>query len=263
MKMKELEARSGIGRETIRFYIREGLLPEPERPKPNVAIYSEAHIRRLEAIRMLQRERFLPLSVIKRLLDEAGERALEAMPGLFGLEFMLAARLGADDARAPVDAERLAAETGIPLEEIRTLAARGILALETDAGGRPVLSAPDAAVIQLWGRINATGFTREAGYTADDLAKYHAVAEQLATFEVDDFYDRVADGLDADRAATMAIQGMAAALEIVGHLRARGILRRVAARNAEAMAAGPGAAAPGAAAPGAAGSTDTPAKRRA
>ena len=33
MKMKELEDRSGIGRETIRYYIREGLLPEPERPK--------------------------------------------------------------------------------------------------------------------------------------------------------------------------------------------------------------------------------------
>ena len=236
MKMKELEARSGVGRETIRFYIREGLLPEPERPKTTVAIYSEEHLRRLEMIRTLQRERFLPLGVIRRLLDESGGRELDTVPGLFGLEFMLAARLGADDTRAPVEAEKLAAETGIPLEEIRALAARGVLTLETGPGGTPVLPALDAAVVQLWSRINASGFTREAGYTADDLAKYHAVAERMAEFETEDFYARIADSVDADRAATMAIQGMAAALEIVGHLRARGILRRVAARNAEAMA---------------------------
>ena len=29
MKMRELEQRSGAGRETIRYYIRMGLLPEP------------------------------------------------------------------------------------------------------------------------------------------------------------------------------------------------------------------------------------------
>ena len=42
MKMKELERETGVGRETIRFYIREGLLPEPERPKRNVAAYGIA-----------------------------------------------------------------------------------------------------------------------------------------------------------------------------------------------------------------------------
>lgn len=237
MKMKELEARSGVGRETIRFYIREGLLPEPERPKANVAIYSEEHVRRLEMIRMLQRERFLPLSVIKRLLDEIDGRELDAVPGLFGLEFMLASRLGADETRGAVDAERLAGETGIPLEEIEALARDGILTLETGDNGRPLLPAPDAAVVRLWGRINEAGFTREAGYTARDLAKYHALAERMAAFEVDDFYDRLADGMEADRAASMAMRGMAMALEILGHLRAKAILRRVAARNAEVMAA--------------------------
>ena len=31
-RMAELERLSGVGREAIRFYIRKGLLPEPERP---------------------------------------------------------------------------------------------------------------------------------------------------------------------------------------------------------------------------------------
>ena len=235
MKMKELETLSGVGRETIRFYIREGLLPEPERPKPNVAIYCEEHIRRLEVIRTLQRERFLPLGVIKRLLYEAGGRALDTVPGLFGLEFMLAARLGAETARAPVDAERLAAETGIALADMRRLADSGVIVLVAGADGRPALQPQDAAVIRLWGRVNGLGFTQEAGYTPDDMRKYHAVAETLAEFEVADFYARLADEVDADRAAGMAVQGMAATLEMLGYLRARGILRRVTERNAAAM----------------------------
>ena len=32
MRMRDLERATGVGRETIRFYIREGLLPEPARP---------------------------------------------------------------------------------------------------------------------------------------------------------------------------------------------------------------------------------------
>ena len=54
MKMKELEAATGIGRETIRYYIREGLLPEPVRPKRNVATYGREHVKRLNLIRRLQ-----------------------------------------------------------------------------------------------------------------------------------------------------------------------------------------------------------------
>ena len=45
MRMRDLERATGVGRETIRFYIREGLLPEPERPGRNVAWY-DASLRR-------------------------------------------------------------------------------------------------------------------------------------------------------------------------------------------------------------------------
>ena len=37
MKMRELEQRTGVHRETIRVYLREGLIPEPERPRKTVA----------------------------------------------------------------------------------------------------------------------------------------------------------------------------------------------------------------------------------
>ena len=47
MKMQDLERATGVGRETIRFYIREGLLPQPERPNRNVAWYDESFVERI------------------------------------------------------------------------------------------------------------------------------------------------------------------------------------------------------------------------
>ena len=67
-KMKDLERASGVGRETIRFYIREGLLPEPERPGRNVAWYDPSFVERLALIKELQRKRFLPLHAIKAIV---------------------------------------------------------------------------------------------------------------------------------------------------------------------------------------------------
>ena len=44
LKMRDLERATGVGREAIRYYIREGLLPEPERTARNVAWYDESFV---------------------------------------------------------------------------------------------------------------------------------------------------------------------------------------------------------------------------
>src|ERR1051325_3765765 len=68
MRIGALSARTGISRETIHFYLREGLLPRPRKAARNLAFYEEKHVERLLLIKRLQNEKFLPLSVIKRLL---------------------------------------------------------------------------------------------------------------------------------------------------------------------------------------------------
>nr|WP_037716501.1 MerR family transcriptional regulator [Amycolatopsis sp. AA4] len=53
MRMAELSAESGIPVATIKYYLREGLLPAGERTSPNQARYGEEHVRRLRLIRAL------------------------------------------------------------------------------------------------------------------------------------------------------------------------------------------------------------------
>jgi DNA-binding transcriptional MerR regulator len=47
MRIGELSRRSGVPAPTIKYYVREGLLPAGDRTKANQAEYDEAHLRRL------------------------------------------------------------------------------------------------------------------------------------------------------------------------------------------------------------------------
>jgi DNA-binding transcriptional MerR regulator len=53
MRMSELSAASGVSVPSIKFYLREGLLPGGERIKANQVSYSDEHVRRLRLIRAL------------------------------------------------------------------------------------------------------------------------------------------------------------------------------------------------------------------
>ena len=53
MKISELSATTGVSVPTIKYYLREQLLPEGERSAPTQATYSELHVQRLRVIRAL------------------------------------------------------------------------------------------------------------------------------------------------------------------------------------------------------------------
>ena len=68
MKISELVQRTQVSKETIHYYIREGILPRPRKLAKNVADYDEGFVERIRLIKELQDHRFLPLSVIKKIL---------------------------------------------------------------------------------------------------------------------------------------------------------------------------------------------------
>ena len=76
-RMKDLCARTGLGRQAIHFYIREGLVPPGHKTGRNMAFYGSEHLTRLELIQQLQHERFLPLKAIKAMLNEEEESTRE------------------------------------------------------------------------------------------------------------------------------------------------------------------------------------------
>ena len=75
LKMRELAAASGVSAGTIKHYLREGLLPEPVKTSRNMAYYPPEYVDRIRLIKRLQEDRFMPLKVIRGMLDEDPERA--------------------------------------------------------------------------------------------------------------------------------------------------------------------------------------------
>lgn len=83
MKIGELAQRSDCQVVTIRYYEREGLLPEPARSEANYRIYNEAHAQRLAFIRHC-RALDMTLEEIRTLLglQEHPERSCGAVNAL-------------------------------------------------------------------------------------------------------------------------------------------------------------------------------------
>lgn len=67
MKIGELAKKAGCQVETVRYYEREGLLPEPARTEGNYRVYSQNHLERLVFIRNC-RTLDMTLEEIQRLL---------------------------------------------------------------------------------------------------------------------------------------------------------------------------------------------------
>ncbi len=224
MKMRELERRSGVGRETIRYYIRLGLLPEPGRPKANVADYGEEHVRRLGVIRRLQRERYLPLSFIKQVLDRPTSGEIAALPGLEG---MLAASLGV--ARGATPLAQASVEAGLERAELEVLIRDGVVAVRDGA-----LGALDLAIAKAWGRVKAAGYDPDAGFFAEDAAVYAEALEPLARREIERFYGRLAGSGTVEDAARLGQAGIEIINDLITLLRTRILLGLVAETNARA-----------------------------
>ena len=165
MKIAELSRRAGVPIPTIKFYIREGMLPRGDRTGRNQATYSQAHLERLALIGTLQ-QAGLSLAVIKQVLQ-----AMDTMSGDTP-EFMaiavgsLGPRNGAVDATTSAQAEAL----------LRAVVLRRGWDVDPSS---PVW---EAAVRACAGILSAW----PSALTEQGLERYAAVAEQVAAFELPD-----------------------------------------------------------------------------
>ncbi|HIR07906.1 MAG TPA: MerR family transcriptional regulator, partial [Candidatus Pullichristensenella stercoripullorum] len=62
---------------TVKFYVKEGLIRPARKTGRNMAYYDRSCISAIALIRKLQRERYYPLSVIKRLMEAAPVERVE------------------------------------------------------------------------------------------------------------------------------------------------------------------------------------------
>ncbi len=70
-RMSELAEKSGATRGMIKYYLRAELLPSAEKPRPNLALYTERHVKLIQLIRQFQAQTKLSLPEIATVFKAA------------------------------------------------------------------------------------------------------------------------------------------------------------------------------------------------
>ncbi|GCD34602.1 transcriptional regulator [Streptomyces chrestomyceticus JCM 4735] len=77
MRLSELSERSGLSTATIKYYLREGLLPPGERITATTAEYGDAHLRRLRLVRALVQVGKMPVATAREVLAAVEDESLD------------------------------------------------------------------------------------------------------------------------------------------------------------------------------------------
>ncbi len=70
LKMKELMVQTNESKSTILYYVKESLLPEPSKPKPNVHLYDESCVKIIKFIKHLQHNFSYSIAEIKAVFSD-------------------------------------------------------------------------------------------------------------------------------------------------------------------------------------------------
>ncbi|HMP56681.1 MAG TPA: MerR family transcriptional regulator [Novosphingobium sp.] len=222
--MRDLEARTGVNRETIRVFFREGLLPEPSRPARNVADYGEEHVRAIQAIRKLQHDLGMTLPQIKSVLSGQAPRRTIGATAFNHLEELVSSRVGVEQGLVSIESMR--EQNPMAASDAEVLDRIGIVELIAGADGA-MLSLTDAGLVNIWGRMRAVGFDEEHGFPPEILDYYVEAAEYVAGREAQIFLAQVEGRMGEDEAAAMLEFALPAMLNFFGIIRQKAFLRNI------------------------------------
>jgi DNA-binding transcriptional MerR regulator len=214
LKMRELSQASGVSPGTIKHYLREGLLPEPVRTSRNMAYYPPDFVDRIRLIKQLQEERFMPLKLIKGVLDKDPDRARR----LVELEDRVLERaLEGEEKR--VSATELRRRYDIPKEVLDRLAELGVVSPSSRG-----YTVSDVRIVEAVSRFRASGVDEQIGFTVYDTLLYKRAMEELVKEEVHVLMDRLAGEVDAEQAAELIASGAEPLRDLIGALHAKALV---------------------------------------
>ncbi|MET7859688.1 MerR family transcriptional regulator [Streptomyces sp. NPDC005318] len=169
MRLSELSEQSGVTTATIKYYLREGLLPPGERISATQAEYGESHLRRLRLVRALIQVGRLPVATAREVLSHVDDESL-------GRTIRLGAALWALPHGPEPDEE--APETALACQEADRLLDRLGWAFVQDLGS---LDPVYRALVASMATLIRLGYPCDIDY----LAEQARLMEQVAARDLD------------------------------------------------------------------------------
>lgn len=184
-RISDVIAKTGVSRQAIHYYVKEGLMSPPFKTSRNFGWYSGKHLKTLVLIQKLQHERFLPLKAIKSLLKGTAE--YEFSEPQFDILAALRERLGREKGGYSVQQSpgELAEEMGLTAREQKEL--RDYLYLAKSG----VATVSDVEIARLWMQMRDAGLSLERGFSPKDLRFIYDLVDKAVDLEVGMLRDRM------------------------------------------------------------------------
>jgi DNA-binding transcriptional MerR regulator len=231
LRISELADAAGVSAGTIKHYLREGLLPEPVKTSRNMAYYPREWVDRVKLIKQLQEERFLPLKVIREVLEQGNGGGAEQLRAMIDLEDRILERaLRGRNAKA-MSARAVQERYGVPREALERLESLEVLTPRVRNGAKRY-GPDDVQIIEAIGRMRASGYSEALGFTVHDTLIYKRNLERMVHEEVGALMDRVAGEMETDAAADLVEQAVEPMQDLVAAMRAKLLVAELQARRA-------------------------------
>lgn len=205
MRLAELSERSGVSTTTIKYYLRERLLPPGRRISATQADYGEEHLRRLRLVRALIQVGRMPIATAREVLATVEDESLDQNE-----------RLGTAVAALPQGAE---SGDGAAQDAADAVARRTVDVLLDELGwaGRSEIRTSAAREV-LIGAVAALG---RLGYPCEvrHLRPYGRAAVDLGRQDLDllEHYDSVGEQVEAAVALTVLYEPVLLSLRRLAH----------------------------------------------
>jgi len=218
LKMRDLAERSGVSAGTIKHYLREGVLGEDSgivRTSRNMAWYPPDFVERIQLVKRLQEERFMPLRVIKSLMDRGPEQAA----ALVEVEDRIVERALEAQAGERLSRTQVRERYGVPQNVLDRLAEIAVLTPDRRGYDRN-----DVLIIEAISRFRASGYDEALGFTVFDTLRYREALQPLVEVEVRTLLDRLAGEVPVERAAGIIASGAEPLRDLIGAMHAKLLL---------------------------------------
>ncbi len=192
-----------------------------------MAYYSRVHIDAIRLVKELQSKRFLPLSVIKKILKNKKDGLnVDEIRTIAEMDGKLFSNLDESLTIKKATEEQMAQRTHVELKDIKELNQMGILN-PVKKGKQTYYDEDDIRFMECWEKLRDIGFSKELGFTAETLKPHRDLMEQLVEEETKIMLTRTLGSITVEEMVKMVEDGTTVLNTMIGLIRKRLILKTV------------------------------------
>jgi DNA-binding transcriptional MerR regulator len=204
LKIRDLVQRTQVSKETVHYYIREGLLPKPRKRGKNIADYEDSHVEAIRLIKELQDRYFLPLAVIKNILkrqrkSSEGKSLLSLRREYFRpVDQLLPHEIDGEEAFRKA--------TGLGQSWLAKMEEWGIINPEARSG-RKIYSQDDITLGKLVVEMDEIGIGVKDGFDAEALKHYRDMFREIVVMSHKYYFEATLGKLSPEEFSQRIVQG--------------------------------------------------------